>query len=92
MACHLIRGNIANDFLYLNPQIMNSFIEDYLSSPISAVSSAQKRAQELLWISDVDDEMIYEALASGQFRLYEAIVFCSSADDQPERFSVRPVA
>lgn len=55
---------------------MNSFIEDYLSNPTSAVFSSQKRAQELSWISDVDDEMVYKALASGQFRLYEEIVFC----------------
>lgn len=71
---------------------MNSFIEDYLQNPTSATASAQERSKGLSWASDIDDEMIYETLASGHFRLYEAIIFSASADDLLTRDSIRPVA
>lgn len=71
---------------------MNSFIEDYLQSPTSAIASARERSKDLSWASDIDEEMIYETLSSGQFRLYEAIIFSTYADDLLKRDSLRPVA
>lgn len=71
---------------------MNSFIEDYLQSPSSAIASARERSKCLSWASDVDEEMIYDTLSSGQFRLYEAIIFSLPADDLLKRDSIRPVA
>ena len=71
---------------------MNSFIEDYLQSPTSAIASARERSKDLSWASDIDEEMIYETLSSGQFRLYEAIIFSTYADDLLKRDSIRPVA
>ena len=53
---------------------MNSFIEDYLNDPTSAVASAVNRSNDLSWAAEIDEEQVYDALASGQFRLYEAIV------------------
>ena len=71
---------------------MNSFIEDYLQSPTSAIASARERSKDLSWASDIDEEMVYETLSSGQFRLYEAIIFSLPADDLLKRESIRPVA
>lgn len=71
---------------------MNSFIEDYLQSPTSAIASARERSKDLSWASDIDEEMVYETLSSGQFRLYEAIIFSTYADDLLKRDSIRPVA
>ena len=71
---------------------MNSFIEDYLQSPSAAIASAQERSRSLSWASDIDDDMIYDALASGQFKLYETVIFSPSADDLRSRETVRPVA
>lgn len=58
----------------LNSPVMNSFIEDYLSDPASAVASAVKRSNDLSWANEIDDSIVYDALSSGQFRLYETIV------------------
>ena len=71
---------------------MNSFIEDYLQSPASAIASARERSKDLSWASDIDEEMVYETLSSGQFRLYEAIIFSTSADDLLKRDFIRPAA
>ena len=54
---------------------MNNFIEDYLQCPTSAIASAQERSRNLPWSSDIDEEKIYDSLASGQFRLYEAMIY-----------------
>ena len=71
---------------------MNSFIEDYLNSPSAAIASATESSRNLSWASEIDDNMIYDALASGEFRLYEAMIFASSADDLRSRDVIRPVA
>ena len=36
---------------------MNSFIEDYLQSPTSAIASARERSKDLSWASDIDEEI-----------------------------------
>lgn len=54
---------------------MNSFIDDYLQSPATAIASAQERCRNLTWASDIDDNMIYDVLASGEFRLLQSIMF-----------------
>ena len=69
-----------------------SFIEDYLQSPASAIAAAQQLSQNLSWASDIDDNMVYETLASGEFRLYEEIIFSMSADDRFKHEFIRPVA
>lgn len=71
---------------------MNSFIEDYLNSPSAAIASAAERSRNLFWTSDIDDDMVYDALASGEFRLYEAMILSSAADGLRSRDAVRPVA
>ena len=71
---------------------MNAFIEDYLQSPASAIAAAQQLSQNLSWASDIDDNMVYETLASGEFRLYEEIIFSMSAEDLRKHEFIRPVA
>lgn len=71
---------------------MNSFIEDFLQNPASAIASAQERTRNLSWISGIDDEVIYDALASGEFRLYETMILSPSSDDCHGRKTIRPVA
>lgn len=71
---------------------MNAFIEDYLQCPTSAIAAAEQLSQNLAWASDIDDDMIYETLASGEFRLYEEIIFSMSADDRFKHEFIRPVA
>ena len=71
---------------------MRTFIEDYLENPSSALASALERSKSLSWTSEIDEEMIYDALASGQFRLYEDMIFSSEADNLHAKTPVRPVA
>ena len=53
---------------------MNSFIEDYLDDPTSAIASAVNRSNDLSWTNEVDENQVYDALASGQFRLYVTMI------------------
>lgn len=71
---------------------MNGFIEDYLNDPTTAIASAIKRSNDLSWTGEVDENQIYEALSSGQFRLYESIVFSPDPEDFLARNPIRPVA
>lgn len=84
----MIRGN----FNILKIRKMNAFIEDYLQCPTSAIAAAQQLSQNLAWASDIDEDMIYETLASGEFRLYEEMIFSMSADDLRKHEFIRPVA
>ena len=71
---------------------MSTVIEDYLNNPNSALAAALERSKSLSWASEIDEEMVYDDLASGQFRLYEAMIFSSDADDLNLQTPVRPVA
>lgn len=71
---------------------MRNFIEDYLKNPADAVASAVVSSDSLSWADDMDEEMIYNELATGQFRLYEEMIFSSYADDLHHADVVRPVA
>ena len=58
---------------------MSNFIEDYLSDPAQAISTARERAHLKFWYDEFDDEMIYSEIASPEFHLYEEIIM---ADDK----------
>ena len=51
--------------------LMKTFIEDYLLDPSQAIANARSIDS---WSDSIDDDMIYEQLASGEFKLYEEIV------------------
>lgn len=74
------------------PWIMNGFIEDYLNDPTTAIASAIRCSNDLSWADEVDENQVYEALASGQFHLYESIIFSPDTEDFLARNPVRPVA
>lgn len=71
---------------------MSTFIEDYLHSPSQATASAIAAAATVERFDDISDEVIYSQLASGEFRLYEEIIFCHSAEDAPGADSFATVA
>lgn len=53
---------------------MKSFIELYLKNPTMAIAEAKQSVEEESWFDVVDDNAIYEQLASPEFRLYEQII------------------
>ena len=55
---------------------MRNFIEDYLVNPSLAIETTQKTP--IAWTDDVDEEMIWQQLATSEFKLYEEIIFGSS--------------
>ena len=60
---------------------MKTFIEDYLLDPSQAIANARRIDS---WADSIDDDMIYEQLASGEFKLYEEIVCCDTSCGVPE--------
>lgn len=64
--------------------LMKTFIEDYLQNPSKAIEKAQQTVSDS-WYDTVDEDMIYEQIASGEFRLYEAMIFAPSEKDFPAR-------
>ena len=53
---------------------MKSFIEDYLLNPSQAIADAALASRSLDWSDNIDEDLIYAQIASGEFRLYEDIV------------------
>ena len=51
---------------------MCTFIEDYLNSPSAAIARAMNEQKNRL--DGIDENLIYQQLASPEFRLYEDIV------------------
>lgn len=50
---------------------MKTFIENYLLDPSQAIAGACNIDS---WADSIDDNIIYEQLASPEFRLYEEII------------------
>lgn len=71
---------------------MFNFIEDYLADPSKAIASAARNIRSNGRPDDIDDEMIYSELATGEFRLYQEIIFSTSTDGLHGSDYVRPVA
>jgi hypothetical protein len=51
---------------------MCTFIEDYLDSPSAAIAKAMNEQKNRF--DDIDENQIYQQLASPEFRLYEDII------------------
>jgi hypothetical protein len=68
---------------------MANFIEDYLHNPALAISSAQTVLESTDRFDAIDEDDIYTQISSGEFRLYEEIIFSNSAGESPhaENFS-----
>ena len=54
---------------------MRNFIEDYLIDPSGAISAAVNESSFEDFGKDFDEDSIYDQLSSGEFRLYEEILF-----------------
>ena len=60
---------------------MGTFIEEYLHDPSRAISSALQQLDQTNWYGQVDEESIYNQLATGEFRLYEAMILTQPSDE-----------
>ena len=60
---------------------MRNFIEDYLNDPSGAVSAAVNESSFLNFGKDFDEDSIYEQISSGEFRLYEEILFSGTSEN-----------
>ena len=54
---------------------MRDFIEDYLIDPSGAISAAVSESSFEDFGKDFDEDSIYDQISSGEFRLYEEILF-----------------
>jgi hypothetical protein len=62
---------------------MSNFIEDYLSDPAQAISTARERAHLKFWYDEFDEEKIYNEISSPEFHLYEAVVMSEENEITP---------
>lgn len=58
--------------------LMKSFIENYLLDPSQAIADARQMSQTDSWSENIDEDQIYSQIASGEFRLYEEMIFSQS--------------
>ena len=72
--------------------LMKSFIENYLLDPSQAIADARQMSQTDSWSENIDEDQIYSQIASGEFRLYEEIIFSTSAEDSPRAENYAVVA
>ena len=64
---------------------MGTFIEEYLKDPSLAISSALEQLTETNRFEQVDDDAIYNELATGEFKLYEEIIFSELSEESPSQ-------
>ena len=62
---------------------MGTFIEEYLQDPSMAISSALEQLAKTNRLEQVDDDSIYNELATGEFKLYEEIILCELSEESP---------
>ena len=65
---------------------MSTFIEDYIDNPTLAIASLRMESVSGNdWCDQIDEDLIYSQLASGEFHLYQEIVLSNSIVDAPHR-------
>lgn len=69
---------------------MRNFIKDYLQDPSQAVMSLENQTDS--WSEHIDEDAVYAAISTPEFRLYEEMIFCDIAEDLRIEESIRPVA
>ena len=72
LACHLKLSG--TKYKCQTTILMKSFIEDYPQNPGQAIADAVLASKSLGWSDNIDEDLIYAQIASGEFRLYEDIV------------------
>ena len=68
--------------------VMKNFIEDYFQNPAQAIVNARQTADAESWYDNIDEDMIYAQIASGEFKLYEAMIFAPDTEELPARARV----
>lgn len=68
--------------------VMKNFIEDYFQNPAQAIANARQTADAETWYDNIDEDMIYAQIASGEFKLYEAMIFAPDTEELPARARV----
>lgn len=58
---------------------MYNFIEDYLLNPTLALANAKAAADEKFGSMLIDDDAIYDEIATSEYHLYEAIALFDKA-------------
>lgn len=58
---------------------MYNFIEDYLLNPTLAIENAKAAADERFGSMLIDDNAIYDEIATSEYHLYEAIALFDKA-------------
>ena len=58
---------------------MYNFIEDYLLNPTLAIENAKAAADERFGSMMIDDDAIYDEIATSEYHLYEAIALFDKA-------------
>ena len=64
---------------------MGTFIEEYLQDPSMAISSALEQLAKTNRFEQVDDDSIYNELATGEFKLYEEIILSELSEESPSQ-------
>ena len=64
---------------------MGTFIEEYLQDPSMAISSALEQLAKTNIFEQVDDDSIYNELATGEFKLYEEIILSELSEESPSQ-------
>lgn len=62
---------------------MSKFINDYPDNKTIVLAATKQRADQMHWSDAVDDEMVYRQIASGEFQLYQEIIFCTAVEESP---------
>lgn len=64
---------------------MGTFIEEYLQDPTMAISSALEQLAKTNRFEQIDDDSIYNELATGEFKLYEEIILSELSEESPSQ-------
>lgn len=71
---------------------MGNFIEDYLHNPALAILEARNELDRTDRFDNISEDDIYSQISSGEFRLYEEIIFSAAAEDSPRAENYAVVA
>ncbi len=63
---------------------MADFIEDYLHNPTLSILEALNKLDRTDRFDSINEDDIYTQISSGEFRLYEEIIFSSASEDFPQ--------
>ena len=60
---------------------MSNFVEEYPGNKAQVLASAIREAGERTWWNEIDDDLIYNQIASPEFKLYEEVIFSEAVNE-----------